>query len=130
MEPTTYKLSIAWLLTSLVFWLVGGAIASMTVIVPVIAFIMIVRALLLYFTTSVTLDQTGVSLHRGTFTKTEQRLALGNINAVTTKVGILGNRFDYGTILLTVGNDRNQITVGNLEGCRDLKQQLDPMLAR
>jgi membrane protein YdbS with pleckstrin-like domain len=125
-----YKVSGIWMGISIAFWLVAGVFASFTVIVPLIAVIMVIRAILLYLSTEVTLDEGGVTLKQGIITKQEKRFPIGNIHTVSTKVGPLAAQFDYGIISLSVGNDRSQITIRNLAGCQDLKQRLEPIMAK
>jgi membrane protein YdbS with pleckstrin-like domain len=130
MEPMIYKVSGIWMSISIAFWLAAGVFASFTVIVPLIAVIMVIRALLLYLTTEVSVDDGGVTLRQGVITKQEKRFPIGNIHSVSTSVGPLAAQFDYGTLSLSVGNDRSQLTIRNLAGCQDLKQRLEPIMAK
>lgn len=125
MEPTVYRISGSWLIASIVFWFIAAIVASPTIIVPVIGVVLIVRALLLYASTRVTLDEHGVTLKRGLIITNEQRLPFASIQSVSTSVNPLGNWLDYGAIALAVGNDRNHIKISNLCGCMDLKEQLE-----
>lgn len=125
MEPTIYRVSKEWMSAQIVFWLAAGIFAALTSIVPLIGCIMIVRAIGSALTTSVLFDERGITLRNRLITTNEQRLPLEHINAVTTSTNPLGTMFDYGTIALTVGNDRNQIKVSNLTGCADLKARID-----
>jgi membrane protein YdbS with pleckstrin-like domain len=125
MEPTIYRISGAWVIASIVFWLAAAVIGVATVIVPTLSVILIIRALLLYASTRVTLDEHGVTLKRGLIVTNEQRLPLASIQSVSTSVNPIGNWLDYGTIALAVGNDHNHIKITNLSGCADLKQQLE-----
>lgn len=125
MEPTVYRISGSWLFASIIFWFIASVVASRTIIVPLVGVVLIVRALLVYASTRVTLDEHGVMLKRGLIVTNEQRLPFSSIQSVSTSVNPLGNWLDYGAIALAVGNDRNHIKISNLCGCMDLKAQLE-----
>jgi membrane protein YdbS with pleckstrin-like domain len=130
MEPTSYKISGAWVIATILLWLAAGIFAAFTVVVPIIAVILIGRAILIYLTMSVILDAHGITWRQRFITTEEKRFPISNIHAVSTSVGPIGSQFDYGTIALSVGNDRQQIKIGNLGGCRDLKQKLDELMSK
>lgn len=130
MEPRTYKTSGSWVVATVIFWLIAGVLASFTVVVPLAAVAMIVRAVLKFVATSVTLDQSSVTLRLGLLSVNETRFPITNINSVSTSFNIVGERFGYGSIALSVGNDRNEIKLSNLDGCRDLKERLEPLLVK
>lgn len=130
MEPTLYKVSGTWTVVTVVFWLIVGVLAAFTAIVPLVAAVLIIRALLRYASTSVTLDEGGVTLRLGLLSVNETRFPITNINAVSTSFNVVGERFDFGSIALSVGNDRNEIKLSNLGGCRDLKERLEPLLVK
>jgi membrane protein YdbS with pleckstrin-like domain len=124
-EPTEYRVSKTWMLWWVAFWLIGAGVASMTAIVPLIAVPLIFWAVGHYLRTTVILDQHSVTLRRRLITTTEKRFPIRNIHAISTSIGPLGQRLDYGTLVLSVGNDRTTIKIRHLEGCEDLKDQLD-----
>jgi len=130
MEPTRYNVSGIWTVVTVVFWLIVGVLAAFTAIVPLVAVVLIIRALLRYVSTSVTLDEGGVTLRLGLLAVNETRFPIGNINTVSTSVNPIDARLDFGSLTLSVGNDRNQIKITNLGGCQDLKERLQPSLAR
>lgn len=125
MEATEYRVSGTWTLISVLFWFAASVFASFTVVVPLIGVVLIIRSILLYTRTRVIVDGVGVTLKQGLLTIQEKRFPLANIHAVSTSVGPLASQFDYGTIALSVGNDKNEIKIGNLAGCQDLKQQIE-----
>jgi membrane protein YdbS with pleckstrin-like domain len=125
MESTQYRVSGAWTLLSIAFWFLASVFASFTVVVPLIGFILIIRSVLLYTRTSVVLDDAGVGLKQGLLTIREKRFPLANIHSVSTSVGPIASQFDYGTIALSVGNDKNEIKINNLAGCQDLKERIE-----
>jgi membrane protein YdbS with pleckstrin-like domain len=126
-EPTEYRVSKIWMIWWIIFWLIGAGVASMVPLVPLIASILIIWAVGHYLRTSVILDQQSVTLRRRLITTTETRFPIRNIHSISTSIGPLGNKLDYGTLVLSVGNDRNTIKIRNLEGCEDLREQLDQL---
>ena len=129
MQPLTYRVSPLWLVVTAIFWVILAFLLPFTIVVPVIAVIVIVRALALYASTRVVLDDNGITLRQGFITTREMRLPVGKINAIATSVGPVGAILNYGSIALTVGNDENRIKIANLGGCLHLKDQLDRLVA-
>lgn len=129
-QPMEYAVSRQWLTITVIGWGLVMIVTAVTILLPIVALVAMGAAILRSLTTHLVLDDSGVTLRQGLVVINEQHLPFTKIHAVTSAIGPLGRRFDYGTIRLSVGNDQNHITVANLAGCADLKRRLEAHLAR
>jgi membrane protein YdbS with pleckstrin-like domain len=74
---------------------------------------------------SVSVTDTGVLYKSGALTRKQRLIPFNKINSVDSKIGLMGRKWDYGTVLISTGNDVEKIVIGSIDRPHILQQLVE-----
>lgn len=77
-----------------------------------------------YFTQSITIEDNMVTLTKGILSQKTTEIPLDKINSVTIRRGLFGHMFDFGTLIISTGNDTSGIKFVGLDRPNIVKRRL------
>ncbi len=105
--------------------LIAGILWSMLIIgIPYLILVIII-----YKTTALTVDSTGVTFTTGVFVKRNQHIPFNRINNIDLEIGPVGKAKGYGNITILTGNDTQKITFKGVDRPERLRQLIQSRIS-
>ncbi len=86
---------------------------------------LIIFNIIMYKTTRIIVDAKGVTLRSGWLTVTHRNVPFNKVNNVDIKQGLVGKKYDYGTITIRTGNDSEKILLNGVDRPFELKRIIE-----